>query len=370
MLVNIAAPRVEGLFRTSVFLALASVLALAACQRASETPSAEIRPVRATKIEQHAINGTVTLIGRIQAQTETNQSFRIDGKLLERTVDIGDRVVPGQVLAQLDALNEQSNLQSAQAQLNAAQSQLIEARSSYTRMRELVAQDAVSQAAYERSEAQLGVAQSQVASVQSLVSLAQNRLSYTRLMSTVAGVVTARGAEAGEVVAAGRMVVQVAQEDVRDAIFDVPAQVKDRGSKNPEITVALSSDPTVTASGRIREIAPRADPVTGTFSVRVQLHNPPAAMRLGSTVTGKMSLDSATSIALPSSALIRSEGKPAVWLIDSTSSTVSLRPVAVHAYEATRVQIEKGLAPGDMVVTAGVQALRSGQKIRLLGAQP
>jgi len=353
-----------------MLLALASLVLLPACQRAAEPPAAEIRPVRVTTIEQRSISNTVTLTGRVQAQAEINQSFRIDGKLIERTVDVGDKVVPGQLLARLDPMNEESNLQSAQAQLAATRAQWVEAQSNYARMRDLIAENAVSRASFEQAEARLKVAQSQVESAQSLVELAQNRLGYTRLVSTAAGIVVARGAEPGEVVPAGRMIIELSREDAREAVFDVPASVRDSAPANPAIKVALTSDPNVTAVGRVYRVAPRADPVTGTFRVQVRLHNTPAAMRLGSTVTGHMQLDSAPGIDIPASALTRSGEKTAVWVVDPKSSTVSARTVEVRAHTAAYVRIGSGLAPGDVVVTAGVQALRPGQQVRLLKAQP
>jgi RND family efflux transporter MFP subunit len=165
------------------------------------------------------------------------------------------------------------------------------------------------------------------------------------------------------------MIIQVAREGARDAVFDVPGQVKDSVPRNPDITVALSDDPKVTAAGRVREVSPRADPVTGTFAVRVRLIDPPAGMRLGSTVTGRMKLDAVPGIEIPASALVRADGRTAVWVFDAKSGTISLRNIAVRASDATTVQVASGLNPGDVVVTAGVQALRPGQKVRLLETQ-
>ncbi|WP_286606578.1 efflux RND transporter periplasmic adaptor subunit [Variovorax jilinensis] len=344
------------------------MVTLSACRRAEEAPAPEIRPVRVMTIERRTVGDTVALTGRVQAQSEVNQSFRIDGRLTDRLVDVGDRVKPGQLLARLDPMNEESSLQSARAQLAAAQAQGAEARNMFNRMRDLLAENAVSRSSFEQSEAMLKVTQSQINSAQSLVDIAQNRLSYTRLLSDVAGIVTARGAEPGEVVGAGRMIVQVAREGAIDAVFDVPAQVKDIAPSNPDIVVTLGGDPSVTAVGKVREVSPRADPVTGTFAVRVRLINPPAAMRLGSTVTGRMKLTTEPSLDIPASALMRSNGQTAVWIVDTKAGTVAPRNVDVRAYDSARVQVTKGLVPGDVIVTAGVQALRPGQKVRWLEA--
>ena len=369
MSATLAAERIVSRPKTAVFVALGALLLLSACKRADEVAAPEIRPVRVTTIESRATNGVVSLTGTVQAQTEINLAFRIDGRLIDRSVDIGDTVKPGQLIARLDSQNEETSVLSARAQLAAARAQLVEARNNHARMRDLVAESAVSRATFDQAVAMLKTAESQVDSVQAQLTLALNRLSYTRLVSEVAGVVTARGPEPGDVVSAGRMIVQVAREGARDAVFGVPAQLKDIAPKNPEIRVVLTSDPSISAIGRVREVSPRADAVTGTFAVRVRLIDPPAAMRLGSTVTGSVNLDATNAIEIPASALMRSDGTAAVWVVDAQAMTVSLRRVEVQSQDTVSVRIGAGLKAGDLVVTAGVQALHPGQKVRLLGTK-
>jgi RND family efflux transporter MFP subunit len=347
-------------------LAIATLTLLAACGRGDEELPPEIRPVRTVTIATNTADGTTSLTGTIQAENEINQSFRIDGRLIERNVSVGDTVRAGQPLARLDSQNEETSLQSARAQLAGAQARLVEANNNFDRMRDLVAENAVSRSQFDQAEANRIAAASQVESARSQVSLADNRLGYTRLASSTAGVVTAQGAEPGEVVGAGRMIVQVAREDARDAVFDLPARIKDSVSGNPEITIVLTMDPKVTATGRVREVSPRADAVTGTFRVRVGLDNPPVAMRLGSTVTGRMQLGQVTGIEVPASAVFRSERQSAVWVVDRESGAVSIRNIEVASSSPSSIMVASGLKPGDVVVTAGVQALRPGQKVRAL----
>jgi RND family efflux transporter MFP subunit len=164
------------------------------------------------------------------------------------------------------------------------------------------------------------------------------------------------------------MIVQLAREGGRDAVFDVPARVIQGAPYDPRVHVVLASDPAVRATGRVREVAPQADPVTRTFRVRVGLDNAPEAMRLGLTVTGTITQEGAAAIAIPASALTRAQGQPAVWIVDPKADTVSLRPIDVASYDLAQVIVGQGLEPGDIVVTAGAQSLRPGEKVRLLGA--
>lgn len=343
---------------------------LAACRGGGDEEAQEVRPVRVMVTDKRLSGDTVTLIGSVQAESEINLSFRIAGRMMERNVGMGDRVRRGQVIALLDTQDEESGLQSARAQLSAAQAQMVEANNNFVRMRGLVAQDAVSRALFDQAESTRRAAQSQVESAQAQVNLASNRLGYTRIVSDVSGVVTALGAEPGEVVAAGQMIVQIAREGSRDAAFDVPAAVKDSAPANARITVMLTADPAVTAQGRVREISPRADPVTNTFRVNVGLIDPPAAMRLGSTVTGRMKLGSVLGIEVPAAAVTRSGGKTAVWVVDPKTHQVSTRAITIQSSTPSAVMVASGLEQGDIVVTAGVQALHPGQKVRLIGAKP
>ena len=154
-----------------------------------------------------------------------------------------------------------------------------------------------------------------------------------------------------------------------DAVFDVPAALIETSPADPEITVALSQTPDRQRQGPHPRGPPRADTVTGTFRVRVGLIDPPAELRLGSTVTGQAIFGETSAIEIPAAALTSADGQPAVWVVD---------PAAIDRFAARRSRSERflpasvvvadGLVPGDIVVTAGVQALRPGQLVRLPGA--
>src|SRR5215471_10342622 len=140
------------------------------------------------------------------------------------------------------------------------------------------------------------------------------------------------------------------------------------GPRDPLVQIALTNDPTVRATGRVREVAPQADATTRTWQVKVGIIDPPQGMELGSTVTGSIKLSAPPGVEVPASALTETNGRPAVWVVDPQSQTVSLRNVEVLRYDPASVVVSQGLETGDLVVTAGVQMLYPGQKVRLLGA--
>jgi len=210
-------------------------------------------------------------------------------------------------------------------------------------------------------------AEAEVHSAQAQVNLNENKLAYTALFADARGAVTATGAEPGEVVRAGQMIVQLAREGGRDAVFDVPEQLIRTGPRDPVVQIVLTNEPKVTATGRVQEVAPQADPTTRTFQVKVGIVDPPDTMRLGSTVTGSIKLSPPPGVEVPASALTEANGRPAVWVVDRQTQTVSLRPVNGLRYDPGKVGIAQGLQTGEIVVTAGVQTLRPGQKVRLPG---
>ena len=349
-----------------VLLAVATVLA--SCKPDTKVEAPEIRPVRTVTAAKGKAGETVVLTGHVQAEDEPAFAFRIAGRMIERPVNVGDRVEAGQVLAKLDPENELNELRSAESTLAAAQGQLTYARGDFDRQRQLLANGHTPRARFDQSQNALQSAQSQVDDAAARLRIARDRVSWTTIEADAPGTVTARGAEPGEVVQAGQMIVRLARQGGRDAVFDVPAQLLRSAPNDSEITVRLTDDPSVMATGRVREIAPQADPVTRTFEVKVGLSDPPEAMRLGATVAGSVKLESEPVISIPATALTEVNRQPAVWIVDPKNLTVSMRNVELLRHDPGTVVIAQGLDTGDIVVTAGIQALHPGQKVRLLGS--
>jgi membrane fusion protein, multidrug efflux system len=349
--------------------AAALLVGLVACQ-GNEAAVPDGRPVRVVTVEAGKLANDIQLSGEIQAEKNVGLAFRIGGRVTERPVNVGDRVAAGQVIARLAPTLEQNALAAAKAALEAARGEVNTARNAFARQERLMAQGFTTRPRFDQALKAQDAAQARLEDAEAQVELAQDRLGFTELRAGVAGIVTARYVEPREVVQPGQVVVQLAREDGRDAVFNVPARLLETQAGGATIRVALAEAPAVSALGQVREVAPQADPVTRTFQVRVGLQDPPEAMQLGSTVVGTLEVRSDAVVSIPASALTQQGLSPAVWVVDPAKSTVSLRDVDVLRFDPGQVIVSQGLEPGEIIVSGGIQALHPGQRVRQLPPAP
>jgi RND family efflux transporter MFP subunit len=338
---------------------------LGACDKPQ--PAAEIRPVRTVTAIAGSDGEPVSLTGHIRARTEQSLAFRIDGRMIRRHVEVGQVVQPNDLIAELDPLPQLDALHQAQAKLAAAEATLHEASNNMERKRTLTNQGWSTKVDYDAAERAFQTAKAQLDVAKAQLHEAEDHFGYSQLRADAPGVVVSKSAEAGEVVRAGQTIVTVAHYDGADAVFDVPASLMRQVSPDALITIALTDDPNIQTTGRARETAPQADPTTRSFQVKVGLDEWPEAMRLGATVFGQARMLGSKGIELPATALTMLDNQPAVWVVDPKRLKVSLRTVELDRHASSSIVVSKGVEPGEIVVTAGVHALRPGQKVRLLG---
>lgn len=327
----------------------------------------EIRPVRTVVVEPKPIDDDRQAVGDIKPRQETDIGFRISGKLVSRVVEVGTRVKKGDLLARLDEQDYQNRLRSAEADVTSAAAVLSEAQGAEARLRQLLSSGTTTRANYDAALKNLRSAEAKLESANAALALAKDQVKYADLAADFDGIITAVGAEPGQVINVGQMVVRLALPTEKDAVFNI-AEAAFRGrpaGDRPEVVVTLLSNPAVTAEGVVREISPVADPATRTFQVKVTLKDPPEQLRFGSSVVGRLKTTTAPVVVLPAAALFDKGGQPAVWVFQPATATVVLKTVTVARFETDRVVINEGLEKGQIVVTAGVNRLREGQKVRL-----
>jgi len=259
------------------------------------------------------------------------------------------------------------DLEVAKSEVAVAEAEVTRSQAQEYRQRELLKNGFTTQVAYDQAIKTFKTAQAQLDAARARQVQATENLGYTDLKADNDGVITAVGADAGQVVSAGQMVVRLAQPGEREAVFNVAEGAFKNRTKDPVVTVQLVSNPESETTGKVRYVSPQADPTTRTYTVRVSLPDAPQQMRLGANVVGSVTLDEGQTVSLPGTALFQKDGKPAVWVVDK-DGTVQLKPITVQRYQGASVIVGDGLSQGEVVVTAGVQKLLPGQKVRVMQA--
>jgi RND family efflux transporter MFP subunit len=350
-------------------LSLALLLAalwLAACSPKPPAPE-PVRAVRVMTVAPDAAGGVQEYAGEVRARIESRLGFRVAGKLVARSAEVGQRVRPGQGLAQLDPADLQLQQEAAQAALRAAQAAHDFAAADFKRYQELQAQGFISATELERRESGLQAQRAQLDQARAQARTQGNLTSYSVLTAPAAGVVTATEAEVGAVLAAGTPVLRLAHDGPRDVAFTVPEDAVTglRALLGQRDALRVRAWGQATAlPATVREVAAAADPVTRTFLVRADIG--PAPAQLGQTMTVQLDLPRREAAArLPLTAVMRQQGQDAVWVLDASSMTVKVQPIVVAGADGNSVMVASGLQPGQRVVTAGVHTLTPGQKVKL-----
>ncbi len=303
--------------------------------------------------------------GDVVGRYEIPMAFQVSGKLETRNVDEGSVVQPGDLLMQVDPGDIQLNVDSSQAQLESAESQLNLAKDNFDRSSSLYGQGALSKADYENTQTAYNAAQDALNQATAQYQEANNQLKYCSLYADDAGVITDVSAEVGQIVQAGTPVLTLVKNGDLEVEIDVPENRVDDLNKAKQIKVAFWALPDVSLDGQVREVATIADPVANTFMVRISLSNPPPELKLGMTSTVIVNGPGAQQqvAEIPLTAIYQTGDTPSVWVVQGDQA--HLRAIKIAGFDGNQVQVGAGLNDGDIIVTAGVDKLLEGQKVRL-----
>jgi RND family efflux transporter MFP subunit len=344
---------------------LSAGLLLAACgdQKAADVP---VRPVKAMVVPAPVSERVLTYSGVISPRIESTLGFRVPGKIMERYVNTGDQVTAGRKIARLDEKDLKLAENSARAAVAAAKSRVAVAKDALGRANFLLPNGFIAKAAVDQRQLELDSAKSALDAAEDQLNQAINSTSYALLLADKDGIVTSIRAEPGQVVAAGQAVATLALTGNIEMLAAVPEQEIVRLKPGDGASIALWSAPNVTSEGKIREIAGAADAASRTYGVRVTIGNPVPEMRIGMTASVVFKVPQETPInILPLAALTERNGKAVAFVVDKGTQTVRRREVEASGVSEDGARIVSGLAPGEIVVTGGVQFLEDGMKVRL-----
>jgi RND family efflux transporter MFP subunit len=338
---------------------------VAACSKPVERAE-EIRPVRVQQLAADNVDVGVEFSGEVRVRVESRLGFRVGGKIVSRKVDVGTTVKSGQVLMQLDPQDLRLAQAQANAGLKAAQSNRDLAKAELKRYQDLREKNFVSQAVLDSKETAFEAAQASYDQALATYYSQSNQARYATLVADADGVVTGVDAEVGQVVASGSPVVRVAQTGEKEIVIGIPEDKVDALRSVTDVRVRTWARPDEIIPGSLREVSPVADPATRTYTAKVSIPNAPDAVRLGMTAYVSFTAKTAGNvIKVPLTALIQDKAGTALWVVEN--GTVKLVPVHIAGSAGNEIMLAGGVSPGQTIVTAGVNLLKAGQKVKILG---
>jgi len=347
---------------------LGAAALIAGCKGEAAVKEETVRPVKVAIVEAAAQARTLAYSGVVRPRIESALGFRVPGKIVARPVNVGDRLEVDQAIARLDETDLKLAESAARAAVASARSRRDVARDNLERAKVLLPKAIISQAAYDTRRNELDAAEAALDTTEAQLRQAGNAVGYATLKADKAGIVTAVMGEPGQVVNAGQVVVSLAESGETEIAVAVPEQDAGHLAIGQAAKVTLWAGPRVSIDGRIREIAGQADPASRTYAVRIAIATPPQTMRLGMTASVVLAIDeTATRMVVPLSALTESDRDTVAFVVDRTSKLVRKTAVTIAGIAEDGARIAGGLQVGDMVVTAGVQFLRDGMRVRLPG---
>ena len=326
--------------------------------------------------------------GRAKATRELNLSFRVNGRMISRPVDVGDELKQGDLVAQIEPIDYKVDLQNAEGNLGESRAALVAAQSELNRQLNIQKADpgAVSKAAIDRAREARDRARANIKALEAAVSNAKNRLERTTLQAPFDSTVVATYAEAFEDVLANNPIVRLVDKSRIEFEVNIPERDISIIPNVTNIRVQFDAFPGLEVPAEIKEIGTEASQTTRTYPVTLIMDQPDGYQILpgmAGRATGDVTGDP-TGVLVPLSAVFTEEGgsqealqgkvdaSPApaerltfVWKIDESDMTVSRHKVVPDVITARGMRLKEGVETGEWIVTAGVYSLVEGQKIRI-----
>jgi RND family efflux transporter MFP subunit len=344
-------------------------IALAACgDKPAPDPRTEA-PLVETALVRGASSASRVFTGIVGARVQSDLGFRVQGKVLQRLVDIGQTVHQGQPLMRIDPIDLGLEAHARAEGVAAARARARQAVDDELRYRDLVGEGAVSASAYDQIKAAADSAKAQLNAAEAQYDVARNAASYAVLVADSDGVIVDTLAEPGQVVSAGQIVVRLAHAGPREAVVQLPETV--RPPLGSQAQAVLYGGDHAAGVARLRQLSNAADRLTRTYEAKYVLDGALAAAPLGSTVTVRLVEDENSKLAqlqVPAAALYDAGKGTGVWLITGSPAKVRWRPVSVHGVGDDTANVDGRVKAGDRIVALGAHLLHEGQAVRLGGS--
>lgn len=325
--------------------------------------------VTAVRVQSKPDIEVFSISGEINARDAVGLSFPMGGRILLVSVREGDKVAQGQVLAQLESVQQEQALISTEAALTAAEADLRQAEEEFKRQETFLERGATTRIRRDEAERLFYISKANIERASAELDRARKAYDDTFLRAPDSGLIIDRLADPGEVLSAAHPVLQMALGQAFDAVFNVPELMPAKLPDDFTVSLALIDNPEVIFSGQVRKVSPLVDAKSGTIEVSIGVDNSPVGVSYGDAVRAKITRPVPARMTLPQTALSAYRDGAAVWVIDPETLTVALTPISVAQHLDGLVVVSGGLEESTLVVTSGTQLLYPGRPIKLKGSE-
>jgi len=356
---------------TAALLLCAGACSLAGCGREEKSAPPPLRPVRTQQIFASDQARERSFSGIAQAGMETRLSFKVAGTIEALNVALGDRVQAGQAIARLDATDYRLQAEEAEASLHRQEAQQRNASAAYDRIRGLYESGHGSLGELDEARAAFESAEASVRSAEKALAAARNRLDYTRLNAPQAGSIAQVAVEEGENVNAGQVVALLSSGDRLEVQVAVPELLINRIREGSAVGVRFDAAPEQRFAATVTEVGVASGATATTYPVRVKLDELDEELRPGMAAEVAFSFPAEAGgerIVVPPQAVGEDRQGRFVFVVEADGAeegTARRRSVEVGDLTREGLEILSGLADGDLLVTAGVNKLTDGRRVRL-----
>jgi membrane fusion protein (multidrug efflux system) len=309
-------------------------------------------PVQVVTLARGAIEATLTYSSDLEAEESVGVYSKAAQRITRLHVEEGDRVREGDLLAELEAVEQRNALDKAESQLRKAQRDFDRQQSLY--QQELISEDDFSTVTYELEQKKIAVAE------------AERQLSYTGVRAPISGTVTARHVNVGDQLTVNQHLFDLVDFDSLVVRVYVPEKDLVRVRLGQEVRIRSQARPGTDYTGRVERVAPVVDPRTGTVKVTVDVPNQKGllpGMFLEVEVVTDVVPDA---LLVPKRALVLDDDQAYVFRLTGEGKVERLEVLPVLE-DAHRISVGEGLAAGDRVVVAGQAGLKPGDAVRVVG---
>ena len=352
-------------------IALSFAITLYACGGPDETMEERLRPVRFVVVDDSSVFRDRSFSGTSKSRTESRLSFKVAGTIVNRPVQNGQRLQPGDLIAEIDDDSYVLQSQQAQASLIEAEANDRRASANYERTKGLYANDNASLNDLEAARAESESAKAVVAAATKALEIARLNVSYTRLVSDGDCSIASLDIEVNENVGSGQQVASVSCGDDYEVTLDLPESLIGSVDEFTPVQIEFGAIEDTVFDGTVTEVSVAAAAGSAAFPVVIDINNrhPDLRSGLAADVTFQFDAnnDGNSAVVLPVSAVVNDPQGTYVYLATASNTdgvaTVERRDVSLGELSQAGVEVVTGLQTGDRVITAGISAIREGQSV-------